>query len=117
MPRSRNLLAVTTIQAAVKKGLPVALKDGGGLQLRPNGRWVYFFKFKGKEKELWLGEWPDVGLALARERRDAAEAKKKAGINPVEDRHGPKASHPGMTFAEFALHNIDALGPPGASSR
>ena len=118
MARTRNVLTVREVEAAVKAGLPKPLKDGGGLYLMPNGKWVYFFKFRGKEKELWLGAWPTLGLAAARDQRNEAEAKKKAGVNPTDERQAEKVANRATSFAEFALENVDRLGPkkePGRS--
>ena len=77
----------------------------------PNSRWVYFFKFRGKDKELWLGAWPALGLAAAREKRNEAEQKKKAGVSPTEERQAERVANRGQTFAEFAAENVDRLGP------
>lgn len=122
MSRLRNVLTVKDIEPAVKRGLTEPLKDGGGLFLMPNLRWVYFFKMKvggtWKDRELWLGVWPELTLKKAREKRDDAEKLKKGGIDPAQERRGEaKASRDDQTFAEFALEFQDALGPPGAAGR
>ena len=52
------------------------LPDGHGLMLwvKPDGSkyWRFAYRFDGKAKSLSFGVYPEVGLAEARERRDAA---------------------------------------------
>ena len=76
---------------------PQRLFDGGGLYLEiapAGGRWWRFkYRFGGKEKRLSLGVYPDVSLADARGRREAARKLLAAKIDPSEqrkaDRRGP----------------------------
>jgi len=53
------------------------LRDGGGLSLhvRVTGYkvWRYNYRFNGKQKAFTIGKYPDVGLAEARAKRDAAK--------------------------------------------
>jgi hypothetical protein len=55
---------------------PAKLFDGGGLYLEvapAGGKWWRLkYRIAGKEKRLSLGVYPDVGLKLARDRRDDA---------------------------------------------
>jgi len=75
---------------AVKKAKPEAkprkLTDGGGLyvMIHPNGGkyWQLAYRFAGKQKTLALGVYPDVSLALARERRDEARKLIANDIDP-----------------------------------
>ncbi len=54
------------------------LADGGGLSLlvTPAGGklWRWKYRFEGAEKQMRLGKYPEVTLALARERHAAARA-------------------------------------------
>lgn len=74
------------------------LADGGGLYilLKPNGskwwRWDYRRPVTGKRNTLSLGTYPDVGLALARERRDEARKLLANGVDPGESRKAEKAA-------------------------
>lgn len=66
------------------------MNDGRGLVLvvRPTGArlWRLRFRFAGKERMLALGEYPDVGLKVARERAAAARDLVAQGIDPVQDK-------------------------------
>lgn len=66
------------------------LFDGGGLYLEispKDGRWWRLkYRFDGKEKRLALGVYPDVPLALARQRREDARQMLARGIDPSEHR-------------------------------
>jgi len=63
------------------------LSDGGGLYLlvAPNGGryWRYNYRFDGKLKTLALGIFPDVPLANARVRHQAARQLLAEGIDPA----------------------------------
>jgi len=60
--------------------------DGGGLYLEvmPTGSryWRLKYRFGGKEKRLAFGVYPEVSLALAREKREAARKLLAAGTDP-----------------------------------
>ena len=84
--------------------------DSGGLylQVSPNGskRWFLKYRTGGKEKQLALGSYPDVGLTAARKARGAAKLQKAAGLDPVQARKVEKlkATNPaGDTFQAVAL--------------
>jgi integrase len=60
----------------------------------PNGSkcWRLKYRYDGKEKLLALGTYPEVSLADAREKRDAARKQIAAGIDPGEVRKAQKAT-------------------------
>lgn len=66
------------------------LSDGGGLQLwiMPSGSrlWRFVYRYLGKQKILAIGMYPEVSLAEARERRDAARLCLRDGKDPVAAR-------------------------------
>jgi integrase len=84
-----TLMALTA--AAIKSAKPEAvqfkLTDSGGLHLlvRPNGGryWRMNYRFNGKHKTLAFGVWPDVTLADARAKRDAARRLIASGVDPA----------------------------------
>jgi len=64
--------------------------DSGGLHLMitPTGGklWRWKYRFEGAEKLMALGRYPDISLAEARERRDAARKRLANGIDPMVER-------------------------------
>jgi len=64
------------------------LFDGSGLYLEitPTGGklWPQKYRFGGKEKRLAHGTYPEVSLADARERREAARKLLATGVDPGE---------------------------------
>jgi hypothetical protein len=80
-------MALTQLQItqAKPKAKLHKLGDGNGLRLWvfPDGakRWRLAYRFKGKQKELAIGVYPEVGLKDAREAREAARKLLAAGIH------------------------------------
>lgn len=72
------------------------LSDGGGmyLEVMPNGSkyWRLKYRFNGKEKKLALGVYPDVSLALARERMHDARKLLATDTDPSENKKAVKAA-------------------------
>ena len=76
--------------AAIRAAKPMAaqfkLFDEGGLFVivRPSGGKLWRLKYRhlGKEQQLTIGRYPDVGLKEARERRDEARKIIASGGNP-----------------------------------
>ncbi|WP_322014095.1 tyrosine-type recombinase/integrase [Paraburkholderia sp. J12] len=87
-------LSDVTIRNAKPSKKQQKLYDGGGLLLlvTPTGsrRWIFKYRFAGKEKSLAPGVYPDVPLADARKRRDDAREKLAASIDPGEAKKADK---------------------------
>ena len=87
MPLTDTSIRKTKPSATVQK-----LRDGGGLYLllRTDGarwwRWDYRRPVTGRRNTLSLGTYPDVSLAVARERHAAARRLLAGGIDPGEHR-------------------------------
>jgi integrase len=64
------------------------------LEISPTGGklWRLKYRFDGKEKRLALGQYPDVGLKDARERRDEARKLLANGVDPGENRKVQRAA-------------------------
>ena len=79
-------LSDATIRAAKPGATQYKLFDEGGLFVivRPSGGKLWRVKYRhlGKEQQLSVGRYPDVGLKEARERRDAARKLIAVGANP-----------------------------------
>ena len=84
------------VRKAKPEAKPYKMADGGGmyLEVTPNGSkyWRLKYRIDGKEKKLALGVYPDVSLALARERRDDARKQLAQGIDPGEIKKVKKAA-------------------------
>jgi integrase len=84
---AENLLSEKTVRAAKPDTKAYKMGDGKGMYLlvQPSGTkcWRLKYQLDGKEKLLALGVFDDVGLALARDRRDEARKLIARGIDPV----------------------------------
>jgi integrase len=91
--------------------------DGGGLYLSisPNGgrRWVFLYRWRGKQTEIGFGSARDVTLARARELASRARTNLTEGINP-KDARKPSG---GATFGECADRVIEAMRPSWRNDR
>lgn len=77
------------------------------LQITPNGgrTWLLRVQVGAKRREFGLGGYPDVTLAMARDRAREAKDKIRNGIDPVEERKAAKAAltaaqRRGLPFAD-----------------
>jgi integrase len=84
------LLTDARIRTAKPREKPYKLTDDRGLYLevRPTGKklWRYRYRIAGSENVFAMGEYPAIGLADARESRDAARKLVKQGIHPAHAR-------------------------------
>ncbi|MFC0336258.1 Integrase [Kushneria avicenniae] len=88
-------LTVRKIEKTKPGEKPIALSDGLGLELRisPNGSKGWRFRYvrpNGKRNMMSLGNYPEVSLAEAREKRTDARRLVAQGIDPVEQRKQEK---------------------------
>jgi integrase len=83
----------------------VRFADEGGLYLEvaPNGRKRWFWKFysEGKEKRLALGSYPETPLKDARAARDEARQLKRTGVDPAKQRQIQKLTGRSSTDDSF----------------
>ncbi len=84
---------------------PYKLSDSGGLHLliKPTGGklWRWKYRFGGAEKLMALGRYPEISLADARERRDAARKRLANGIDPMAERMAEKIAVKAATEHSF----------------
>lgn len=103
-------LSDTAIRKAKPQAKAFKLFDGGGLyvEVTPNGgkwwRWKYRRPVTGKENRLSFGTYPDVGLADARDKRDAARKLLAAGTDPGESRKAER-----IAGAERAANSFEVV--------
>ena len=91
------MLSDTKIKKAAKADRDYKLSDEKGLFLlvrKTGGKlWQMKYRFEGKEKLLSFGPYPEVSLADARERRDAARRLLHQGADPsAEKKRAAKAA-------------------------
>lgn len=83
-------LTDTAIRNLKSTGEKQKLSDGGGLQLwvLPGGSktWRFAYRFNGQQKDVVLGQYPIVGLAEARRKRDEAKALLASGTDPGQQK-------------------------------
>ncbi|MEJ6008745.1 tyrosine-type recombinase/integrase [Novosphingobium aquae] len=89
-------LTETAAKNAKPREQAFKLSDGGGLFLlvQPNGSklWRLKYRFDGKEKLLSFGAYPDVGVAAARDKRNAAKVQLSEGCDPMKNKAQASAS-------------------------
>jgi integrase len=111
MPRSA-FLTDPRVRQAKPADKPVRLSDGDGLYLlvQPTGAkwWRFDYRLNGRRNLLSLGVYPDVPLALARQRRAEARALVAAGIDPGQHRQQARRQAALVrTFGEVAREWLD----------
>ncbi|TVT74640.1 MAG: DUF4102 domain-containing protein [Denitromonas halophila] len=88
--------AIRKVRPAEK---PQKLFDGGGLHLvvTPAGGKLWRLKYRigGRERLLSIGQYPQISLKQARERRDEARAMLAAGVDPAEHKKAAKTAAAG----------------------
>lgn len=115
-----DTLSDKAIKAATKMaceaGKARRISDGGGLYLhaQPNGGgwWRLRYFHGGKEGMLSLGIYPEVSLADARKRRDAARRLVASGIDPSAARKADKA----VAVAKIEAQTLAEAGQPGVGT-
>jgi integrase len=103
------MLTDAAIRAAKPAAKPYRLTDRAGLYLHvtPAGSklWRLRYEFGRKEKLLSIGPYPDISLAAARDRRDAAKRLLREGRDPSLERKLERARSRealGHSFEEVA---------------
>ena len=93
-------------------------ENGLYLLVYPNGHkgWRHSIIVDGKENLLSYGNYPDVSLKLARQKRDETRSQIARGINPVAQRRVEKQARVN-TFEAIAREWFDAGCPPNKKGR
>ncbi len=90
------MLTDTEIRRSKAGEKPYRLSDGRGLFLfvTPAGgkSWRWKYRFEGTEKLMVLGSYPDVPLALARDRHAEARRLLATGVDPMAQRKAAKTA-------------------------
>ena len=105
------LLTDTEIRKSKPTDKGYRLPDGKGLFLfiTPTGGKLWRFKYRhdAKQKLMALGQYPDVPLALARDRRAAARALLATGVDPMQVRKTEKLAR--KATSENSFQSIASL--------
>jgi integrase len=109
MPRTTGKLNPKTVGGALKAGRH---GDGGNLYLLVEKagarRWLFIYRWEGRQREMGLGSASDVTLAKAREKAAAARALLADNIDPLAAK-AAKSLVP--TFGEFSDEILASLLP------
>jgi hypothetical protein len=92
MSRRAIALSALAVSKLGRDGFhPVGEVPGLGLHIAGEARsWLLRFSFAGRRPEMGLGSFPEVSLALARQKaRDARELVRQ-GINPIDAKGRPE---------------------------
>ena len=95
------------------------LSDMGGLQLwiYPSGAkcWRYAYRFRGRQKVLSLGRYPEISISAARTERDKARSLLKGGTDPSHKKRLDRIERefPGDSFEEVAREYLAKLRREG----
>lgn len=96
MTERKPLTHTRQADAAKPESVPYNLDAGGSLFLKimPNGtkKWQWRYFYLKKAQTLSMGLYPAVGLAEAKEARDAAKKLLAQGINPSKKRQADKVA-------------------------
>lgn len=115
--RNVGWMGMPRLTALKVKGLiqPGRYGDGDGLWFQVRGpeqrSWLFRFKVAGRERQMGLGPFPDVGLADAREAARQCRAQLRAGVDPLDARQKARADSQAasaVTFRQVAGRYIAA---------
>ncbi|MBS4430652.1 DUF4102 domain-containing protein [Pectobacterium punjabense] len=106
-------LTDTKVRSAKPEEKEYSLVDGDGmfLLIHPNGSkyWRFRFRFGGKQHLMAFGVYPEVSLADARQKREAARKLVAAGIDPREQKRAVQEEQAKAVFTfEFVAREWHA---------
>jgi integrase len=107
MPKRVQPLTDLQVSKAKPRDKNFKLADGGGLYLlvtTTGGKlWRFDYRYAGKRKTLALGSYPEISLAEARTKRDAARKQVAAGVDPGNIKRAQKAALVGAGAESFEV--------------
>lgn len=84
--------------------------DGGGLHLvvsdKGAKKWIFRFQVDGRRRDMGLGSFPAVSLAMAREKARAAKTAMSSGSDPIVQRRHARLAKAVPTFRDVAAEVI-----------
>ena len=119
MPKTTDLITDVQLRNLHKSGKPVAGRATGhfpGLTITHSKAgtttWIYRYRFGGKQRELTIGNYPDVPIKAATKAATEASLKVKEGIDPaLEKVRGKITRAADKTLAELARDYMDKTFP------
>ena len=113
MRQRTGKLTSKAVQKLAKEGKKGMTGDGQGLYLQITAggsvSWIYRFKLQGKQRYMGLGSYPDVNLALARERAGDHRKLVKNGQDPMDvNAEQEQTSETTPTFTSCAARYIQS---------
>lgn len=120
MPKLAKELSALEVKRLVHPGrglncvFPVGGVSGLMLQVTPGGSrsWILRTRVGERRREIGLGPYPEVSLAVARERAREAKDQIRSGMDPVAERKAARAAlvavqRRGLTFAKATERFLD----------
>jgi integrase len=108
------MLTDAAVRAAKLKDKQYRLADERGLylQISTSGSKLWRFKYRidGKEKVLAFGQYPDVTLGEARDKRDAARKQLESGVDPSFEKKAAKRAKTASGAITFEVVTKDWFG-------
>ncbi len=96
MPKRIAPLSDAKVRTVKPTKKPKKLYDGGGLFLlvTPSGGklWNFKYRFEGKERKVAFGQYPDISINEARQRREQARTLLGNGIDPSATKKAQKTA-------------------------
>jgi integrase len=100
MPKTAKELSAIEVRRLMHPGrgrnvlFPVGGVAGLGLQITPTGarNWLLRVMVGGRRREIGLGAFPEITLAMARDRAREAKDSIRRGMDPVEERKAARAA-------------------------
>ena len=118
MPKIVKPLSDQEIKKAKPKDKQYKLFDGNGLNLTifPNGikRWVFNYTFNKKRNSISFGNYPEVSLKEAREKREETRGSIAIGINPSKKAFSFKEKQKDNNFKNISLEYFQRREDLGA---
>jgi hypothetical protein len=108
-------LTVAEIRALQPRAAPYKVADENGLYLliTPSGTklWKLKFRFRGAEKKLSFGQFPDISLKAARLKSEDARRQLANGIDPADAKRKAvvEAHHPYLSYTTL----VSSMSPTG----
>jgi hypothetical protein len=100
-------LTDTKIRNAKAQEKTYRIYDERGLYLKVSPRggkwWRFKYRFRGKEKRISLGTYPDTKLGKAREKRDEARRLVSEDIDPSQHKKASRAARATLEANSFEL--------------